>query len=87
MKRKWGVRAKLFACLGFVLSAAIASSVYSLYATYCLRRELRDEIDTDSARLDQSRQVANGLGAMRLATRGINGREAWEQQAAFPLDN
>ena len=90
MNKKRSLRTKLFACFGFVLVAAVVSSVHSLYAIRTLREQLRSEVEIASLRLDQSRQVTISLANMRSATRGIslfsmnhNGAAANKARAGF----
>jgi methyl-accepting chemotaxis protein len=72
MKTTHSMRARIFGCLGFVLAAAAATAIYSMYALQSFHRELREEIAVSSLRLDQARQITIGLGTMRTAMRGIS---------------
>jgi methyl-accepting chemotaxis protein/methyl-accepting chemotaxis protein-1 (serine sensor receptor) len=65
------LRAKLYACFSFLLLAAMAASIHSMYTIHGLRDQLRNEIEIGSLRLDQARQITIGLATMRSSIRGV----------------
>jgi methyl-accepting chemotaxis protein/methyl-accepting chemotaxis protein-1 (serine sensor receptor) len=71
MLRSLSLRARLLSCFAVLLLVAASVSAYSLYAIYGFRRQLRDDIEVGSARLDQARQITIGLASMRSAIRGV----------------
>jgi len=72
MLQKLSLRVRLLGGFGILLLAAAVASAYSLDTIYSLRRQLRDEIELGSLRVDQARQITIGLSSMRLALRGMS---------------
>jgi len=72
MLQAFSLRARLLGGFGVLLLAGVVASVYSLYTVDSLGRQLRDEIELGSVRVDQARQITIGLANMRSALRGIS---------------
>ena len=72
MLSKLSLRARLLGGFSVLLLAAVAVSVYSLHTVYGLRRQLREDIELGSLRVDQARQITIGLANMRVALRGVS---------------
>src|SRR5579863_8250185 len=71
MIRQTNIKTQLLGCFGAVLAMALAGAVHSTLAVSDIQNRLSSQVSAGALRLDQTRQIAIDIGAMRSAMRGV----------------